>query len=466
MQLADDSSEHYGDRADNFFEDVLDNVVAATHPSAGATQDATQNYFLGNGSRVYWDGQGIEICTPECNDPTEAIVYKNANRQLMVQSIGRALLMTSERDSRPASARLYDRVVDAVGNSWATHDNFGLTRAQYFTLDEGLIHGHATALPFMRSFTGTRMVYAGAGHADMSGWHFSQKRNKSFDEEVGQCFGNTLLTLRGVDRHDRPSYRFESRDSDNPASDWPSIARLATMAGAVTLMASSYPLHNLLERIHRPDDLIAGAHNQMNAFTINEEGYMIADTALMTQAADFQLSVLDALRGDDEKFGMEVSTELKDIYASIDDYLQRFKRVAGGAEPVNCLAAQVDWAAKAELARHQLSRKKNTDDNVNPLDVARAVDIAFDTTVFRADPSQAETLSIKQSPAQVLRLRGGLGGLPNSREKLALVEPPVGPATARVDAMKEYRSAITDITWSGAVVSTGHNNQKRISFLD
>lgn len=418
--------------------------------------------FTNNGGRIYPE-HGVEFCTPECNSPREAIVYNNVNRRLQIQAIGAVLLAVHREDPTVNKAWLYSRVVDSKGHTWGLHDNYGLTRLQDHLLREADRKLQSSQIQFLQGFTGTRMMYVGAGCADDAGLHLSQKRSKPFIAISKRAIDSTLYTLppRGMRGTD---LRFESRDNDNPWSDWSSEMRLVAMRGALSLMGSRYPLAELHTALPAKM-LMPGFENPLNGFDIDSEGLMETDQALALQAADFQLGVLDALLDTKAlRYGVRAGVEFADQYKSLYSFLELYKTVVRRQRPVSELSWYVDWAAKAERSRcFHVRHMSGGWSSLMATDLgkraARVVDIGFDTVIFEvldgADGSDgAATVQVKPAIGQSLRQRGVLGYRPDEvREMEAMRQPPAGVASRRVGAMRLYGAQIEEINWVSAKVA-------------
>ena len=116
-----------------------------TLPGFGGT-----GLFLENGSRLYIDsGSHPELCTPECDNPTDVVRYLLAGEQIMVE-------LARSVPTRNPPLRIYKHNQDYLTQqAWGCHESY-LHRANSDVISSNLI-----------SHLVTRIIYTGAGGFDV-----------------------------------------------------------------------------------------------------------------------------------------------------------------------------------------------------------------------------------------------------------------------------------------------------------
>jgi hypothetical protein len=447
---------HYGIENESRYKlSGIDNAAIATDVRKNAAQFTGLDVrdFTGNGGRFYLDNETVEFCTAESNSPYDVIMSNGANRRLLHYALGKILLNKYSKYPAINQAVHYNRVIDIENNSWALHDNIGITEQQYDKIRDSFGNSKSAGRNFLVQVVGTRMMYTGAGLARADGWHFSQKRSVHHKAVLGREYNNFLFSIPSAARGTLP--RIESRDNDNPWSDWSSMTRLITIGGAISLAASAFPLERLLK--HGVDNryLMPAADNPLNRFAVDDEG-MLEVSPQVIKMTDFQLRILEALTSSGSKYGVTTAEDYPEDIEDAQVFLDLFKNVARKKLPVSELSTWVDWAAKADLARRRYARM-DPKTRPNSQTVAQQTDIAFDMTTLSVTESrdaqnQARKADITLRPATGQRLRdaGKLGTYEGylEDEVAAMTSPPPGSATKRVETIRKHRKGIKYVAWN------------------
>ncbi|MCA9309453.1 proteasome accessory factor PafA2 family protein [Candidatus Saccharibacteria bacterium] len=193
------------------------------------------NTFYENGFRIY-PGRSpeskhltnLEVVTPECRTPAEAVVYSRANDEITRKIVRDYAARTSKKLGREVHVRTQRRVCDPYGNRKACHDNYGLidqiayddVLRRQFTL---AIMGHLT----------TRSVVTGAGMVTADRFEFAQKVG-GLKEIEAYGYAGSMFRLSGTEG----TPRFEVRCSDVNISDWATHQRIAGVALVHALTAT------------------------------------------------------------------------------------------------------------------------------------------------------------------------------------------------------------------------------------
>ena len=76
------------------------------------------NEYRANGSRTYFDKKGIELATPEVDNPLDQFIYVNAGINLLTKSLSKFLVSESQLSGREQYGWMHRRVVDSQDNTW------------------------------------------------------------------------------------------------------------------------------------------------------------------------------------------------------------------------------------------------------------------------------------------------------------------------------------------------------------
>lgn len=179
--------------------------------------DVMAKSLLDDGSMLYWfaDHQA-EIATTECTLPSQLVRKSRALQDYLFSMLGNVLDVHPEL----RSLAMYERVVDARGNSWGEHDNFSLEedqskwgQAKHTT--PGLIAAHLQ----------TQGIVTGAGlvGGEDGDWAVAQKA----------LFVDTMYGTRGwtekIAMHGHED-RLEVRSHDKNVSEWAQWLRIGSCA--------------------------------------------------------------------------------------------------------------------------------------------------------------------------------------------------------------------------------------------
>lgn len=403
--------------------------------------------FLLNGFRMY-DGmhaqdcgesdQKIELSSPECLSPRELTRVMRAGELILQRGVEEYIDSHRGFDTEVDAVRIQRRVIDSYGNTWACHDNFGMSAELLRALDDRdfdtFLIGHLT----------TRHFVSGAGRLDVSGaYHYAQKP-LNIDNIVTDGFNARYYrTLSSSDSEHL--MRLEVGSSDVNMSDWAAHMRVASV-GLLTAVVATGRGHLLAP--HLPD-IDLDRETETIRFGRQANDVYLQETALRVMKKqlgmiDFQQALANTYL---ERVAAEAPAEYaqaaRELYAFCDD----FRAVARGEKLLTALADRADWAAKLYIILRNMDKDKEAGGKRTLGDFeSLRDDLKYDH--LRITPRQDRGFFYDKGDGYKLRDRGFFRGTVAQADAEPYYRtPPRSRAMARV-ALLALGDNVTGVSWN------------------
>ncbi|HEY1645961.1 MAG TPA: proteasome accessory factor PafA2 family protein [Candidatus Saccharimonadales bacterium] len=394
--------------------------------------------FRENGSRTYVDAGGVELASPEVDNPVDQLIYTKATARLLEESLANYMSTESRSRDRELVGVFQRRVIDDKGNTWGCHDNFSIQQPGYVKLvpNEGAEIGRLWV-----GYLYSRGIISGAMHVGERGSTFSQKlsRDHSFDK---YGYGNSLLRV-----DDAHGQRLEVRCNDVNLLDWAFLSRIG--GTSLLLAASQTALGSKLvgSKLFQFDERERASWNTVPL----DRNYDLYAAKGLKRAIDMQRYVFSTILENLESYTNEATPKIyRKIGKGILQFCDDLEAVANGKSDLDILTDRADWAAKLKIIREHIRRKPSKRRLGDAK--SRMTDLMYDRISVRAQPDSEAITSygyghVLAADKSILRR------YPNTIEVAMHCPPQRTRASVRVRAAKRLGDKVTGCDWHAITVN-------------
>jgi hypothetical protein len=345
----------------------------------------------------------------------------------------------SVREDQPKQARAQRRVVDAYGNSRASHDNFEIRRPEW--IQEFEEPDQAAARRAVLYYLATRPFITGAGYVSHEGTHFAQKVQTLTSVSSYGYFSSVYRNAS----EDGTGARFEVRCGDINISPWATQVRVGSAALFLTMVQTPI-MNKLREEVPNltGDDEVLGMFERFNSVRFDTDGNIIGDRDLAA-AISFQETVTKLMQEELPKF-IDLPLNYRLLLGEKADYIKDFWRVLRHEALLSDLADRSDFAAKFTRIFDLIEKARVYGIDRKPDDeLAMATDMRYD--LISVSPDSGGKPFVKFGHGHKLRQKGAFRmGINEDHVRSAVKEPPKKTrAATRGNAIKQ--GGIEAATW-------------------
>jgi hypothetical protein len=328
--------------------------------------------FLSNGSRLYGDmgDSFLEFATAECATPRDLTTRIRSSELLFLALISNRITELSESSDDEVVARIQRRVIDSVGRTKGSHDNFGVNISR-------VTSKHKELKPTVLGHMATRSFVTGAGFVDNDQLLYAQKikgLRKTKD------YGASSSMYRKTAQMDEGE-RIEIRCNDINISEWATRVRVGS--AALAFMIAQTPFTNGLEGFGDHDKIYEEAQ-EFNQLELRTDG-TIVESERQLRALAYQQMMADISLDGLERHAGPLDDDLHWVAEELMQYCVDYRKVLNGDADVSILANRADWAAKSLIVLRD-HEKRSEDDLTSSIDFvrARALDLKYDNITLKA----------------------------------------------------------------------------------
>lgn len=402
--------------------------------------------FRENGSRTYVDAGGVELATPEVDNPEDQWIYVNALACLLEKSMERYMSGESRARRQRLTGLFHRRVIDDANNTWGCHDNFSVHSPGYggLVLEPEFDAGHVWV-----GYLYSRTFITGAMRIGENTPTFSQKLSVP---HVFNSYGYVNSLLRTNTDHGQ---RLEIRCNDINLQRWAFLSRIG--GAALVLAATQTPLAAKLSK--SPQFKFEEPDPEWNIIPLDENLEIFASKSLL-RIIDMQHYVISTILEELESYtGESIPSIYRTIGQSTLRYCEDMEAIAYGRKGLEALDNRADWAAKLNVIREHIRR--NPSERRLGDEKSRRADLLYDRFAVHAHPNgSVETLhgygyKLAADTAQ-----------PHDHNNIeeAMRQPPRDTrAAVRVHAAKRLRNFVKKCDWHALRVTDEQGEERSVS---
>ena len=403
----------------------------------------TSIFFRENGSKTYVDTGGVELATPEVNNPADQAVYIKANAMLLEKALADFLKLKSRRHGEDVTAVFQRRTIDSRGNTWACHDNYSVDSSVGY---KRMVSDQLQ--PISRLWLGfitSRNFITGAMRVGPDKVEFSQKLSQphKFNE---YSYDNSILR---VDVND--GQRLELRCNDINLQDWATVCRIG--GGAMFLAATMTPIiaNKLLNSMHYA--MPWPRNDAWNDIPLNQNLELTLSRQLKQNIAVQRFTFQTILNDYEAATGQPMPRIYLEIGKTILDYCDEVEAIANGYGDIYQLADRVDWATKLYTIRRDIRRNPK-----RRLNDARSIylDLLYDQIKITATPKGKLSTSHGYGH-KAANKTSFYSNRPHLLERAMRFPPAKSRGAARLAYARRYGNKLVDCDWSSIQLQDGSN---------
>jgi hypothetical protein len=402
--------------------------------------------FRENGSRTYVDAGGVELATPEVDNPEDQWIYVNAQARLLEKSLERYMCGESRARRQRLTGLFHRRVIDDENNTWGCHDNFSVQNPGYegLVLEPEFDAGHVWV-----GYLYSRTFITGAMRIGEDAATFSQKLSVP---HVFNRYGYINSLLRTNADHGQ---RLEIRCNDINLQRWAFLSRIG--CAALVLTATQTPLAVKLSKssqfkFEEPDP-------EWNVIPLDENLEIFASKSLL-RAIEMQHYVISTILEELENYtGEPMPSIYRTIGQSTLRYCEDMEAIVYGRKGLEALDNRADWAAKLNVIIEHIRR--NPSERRLGDEKSRRADLLYDRVAIHAHPNgSVETL---HGYGYKLAAEAAQPHDNNSIEKAMRRPPQNTRAAVRVHAAKRLHGFVRKCDWHALRVTDEQGQEKSVS---